>query len=286
MGDSGNAETHRRRTSTSRSASRRRRAAYTGVADQPVRVAPGGATASEQPVRVGPAPHPERAARPTSSSPTASRRRPAPCCATGTATALDEAVIYRGGTWYLRAGVNDGGHRAPDRLRHRGGHRRCARDLDGDGVDEPVLFRNGTWTVRAGFDAERPRGLDRRVRHHAGDQPVARRLGRQRRRRPRHPPRRAPGTCAAPAAATGATAPPSAYGLQAGDRPVAGDWDGDGDDDAGIFRGGTWYLRSTAERQPAASPAPSRSAPAATSRSSASGADRSSPGIGTFRPSA
>jgi hypothetical protein len=28
---------------------------------------------------------------------------------------------------------------------------------------------------------------------------------------------------------------------------VAGDWDGDGDDDAGIFRAGQWHLRSGAQ---------------------------------------
>lgn len=37
-----------------------------------------------------------------------------------------------------------------------------------------------------------------------------------------------------------------AYGRRR-DRPVAGDWDGDGDDTVGLYRGGPWFLRSTVE---------------------------------------
>src|SRR4051812_7486433 len=31
---------------------------------------------------------------------------------------------------------------------------------------------------------------------------------------------------------------------RAGDRPVMGDWDGDGDDTPGVFRDGVWYYRN------------------------------------------
>ena len=44
---------------------------------------------------------------------------------------------------------------------------------------------------------------------------------------------------------TGVVARTFSYGVQAGDVPVVGDWDGDGVDDAGIFRRGTWHLRSS-----------------------------------------
>jgi hypothetical protein len=32
------------------------------------------------------------------------------------------------------------------------------------------------------------------------------------------------------------------YGMQAGDLPVVGDWNGDGVDGVGVFRRGVWYL--------------------------------------------
>ncbi|HEX9761503.1 MAG TPA: hypothetical protein VGA97_00250, partial [Acidimicrobiia bacterium] len=34
------------------------------------------------------------------------------------------------------------------------------------------------------------------------------------------------------------------YGIS-GDRPLAGDWNGDGVDSPGVFRGGTFYLRNS-----------------------------------------
>ena len=40
------------------------------------------------------------------------------------------------------------------------------------------------------------------------------------------------------------------YGL-AGDIPLCGDWDGDGDQTAGIYRGGTFHLRNTNTSGPA-----------------------------------
>jgi hypothetical protein len=36
---------------------------------------------------------------------------------------------------------------------------------------------------------------------------------------------------------------------QAGDRPVVGDWNGDGIDDLAIFRGGQWILDSNGNRE-------------------------------------
>ena len=44
----------------------------------------------------------------------------------------------------------------------------------------------------------------------------------------------------------GSTIATIAYGAQPGDVPVPGDWDGDGDDEPGIYRRGTWHFRSTA----------------------------------------
>ncbi|MEX2108391.1 MAG: CHAP domain-containing protein [Solirubrobacterales bacterium] len=42
---------------------------------------------------------------------------------------------------------------------------------------------------------------------------------------------------------SGASAASFSYG-QAGDRPIAGNWDGVGGDTVGVFRSGTWYLRN------------------------------------------
>ena len=35
---------------------------------------------------------------------------------------------------------------------------------------------------------------------------------------------------------------------QGGDLPIVGDWDGDGLDDLGVYRGGTWLLDSDGNR--------------------------------------
>ena len=35
------------------------------------------------------------------------------------------------------------------------------------------------------------------------------------------------------------------YGLGTGDGPLAGDWNGDGVDTIGIYRGNLWYLRNS-----------------------------------------
>jgi serine-aspartate repeat-containing protein C/D/E len=71
--------------------------------------------------------------------------------------------------------------------------------------------------------------------------------------------------------------------MQSIDKPVAGDWDGDGDDDAGIFRAGQWHLRSGAQ---ATGATVETFLFGATSGQPVVGygSDPAMPGVGTFRP--
>ena len=44
---------------------------------------------------------------------------------------------------------------------------------------------------------------------------------------------------------SGTTGTSFVYGQQPGDRPVAGDWNGNGGDEPGIYRSGEWHLRQS-----------------------------------------
>lgn len=155
---------------------------------------------------------------------------------------LDEPVIYRAGTWQLRAGVTETAIARQLAFGTASDTPVCA-DVDGDGTDEPLLFRDGTWTVRSDFETTGTIAWTA-VYGTAGDRPVlgdwdgngSADLGVYR------------GNVwylrggAAPA---GSTRYRYAFGRST-DVPVAADWDGDGADQPGVFRGGTWYPKATA----------------------------------------
>ena len=77
----------------------------------------------------------------------------------------------------------------------------------------------------------------------------------------------------------------AAYGVTTGDQPVLGDWDGDGADDLGVYRGDVWHLRSTGTARPAP-PSPRfalRLAAAATCPVAATGTATATTTPGIFR---
>lgn len=197
------------------------------------------------------------------------------------ADGVDEAVIVRAGTWYLRDGVASGGTARQVVFGTSDDTPLCA-DVDGDGGDEPVLFRDGTWTMRTGFGATDPVAWTVRYGVQVGDVPL---LGDW------------DGNGVADlaiyrgstwnirsnAAASGSTLTTFVYGMQAGDRPIAGNWDGDGDEDAGIYRSGQWHLRSSA--QASGSTTTTFFFGAANGQPVVgAGSDSAKPGIGTFKP--
>ena len=236
------------RTSTSRSASPPPPGGYTGTpinAYESLRQA----TGLEHRLGLGPPPHGDRRARPTSSF------------TYGVQTGRPRPALRLGRRRRRRGRDLPHRHLAPARRhqqrRHRPPDRRSAPpsdtplcgDVDGDGADEPVLFRAGTWTVRG--RASRPAtrsawtaryGVARR--RPAG----ARRLGRRRRRRPRRSTAAAPGTSAARAPPAGAHRRHLRLRVAAG-RPARGRR-------LGRRRrrrrrpssaGGEWHLRSSAQ---------------------------------------
>jgi hypothetical protein len=155
---------------------------------------------------------------------------------------IDEPVLYRAGTWYLRTGLPSGSTAGTVTFGQGDETPLCA-NVDGDAGDEPVLFRRGKWQIRSGFAADATAVVSMHYGVVAGDQPVLgdwdrdgdadlgiHRAGKWYLR--------------STATAQGATTHTISYGTLAGDRPIVGDWDGDGDDDFGIFRGGGWYLRT------------------------------------------
>ena len=186
---------------------------------------------------------PPRPRRPAVRRPTRSASAPSPvtwrCSATGTPMALDEPVLYRAGTWHLRAGVTTAHDRADLHVRRRRGHpavrrprrrrQRRARAVPGRCLDRADRLRG-----------HQHRGLDRQLRlRSATDRSWA------------------TGTATAPttSACTAATSGTCATGgrpdrrhrrqlrLRTVHRATAGrgDWNGDGGDEPGIFRAGTWY---------------------------------------------
>lgn len=194
---------------------------------------------------------------------------------------VDEAVIYRAGTWHLRDGTSTGATVRQVAFGTVEDTPLCA-DLDGDAGDEPVLFRTGTWTVRGGFGTADPVAWTARYGVVGGDQPVLgdwdgdglADLGIH---------RAGIWHVRTTGKATGTTRATFPYGAQAGDRPVAGDWDGDGDDDAGIYRGGQWHVRTSAE--PGGSTTATFTFGATGDQPVVGhGSDPVQPGIGIYRP--
>jgi hypothetical protein len=158
------------------------------------------------------------------------------------ADGVDEPVLYRGGTWQLRTGINESAVARQLTFGTAQDTPLCG-DVDGDGRDEPVLFRAGAWTVRTDF-AVTSTVASTAAYGDVGDRPVlgdwdgngADDLGVYR------------GNVwylRTNAGASGATAYRFAYGRST-DVPVVGNWDGVGGDEPGIFRDGTWYPKAVA----------------------------------------
>lgn len=120
------------------------------------------------------------------------------------------------------------------------GDRALLCDWDGDGEDEPVIVRGTEWHLRPGLDgttARRPHFgtgaevvLCGNVDGGPADQPITFRNGRW--------------TVYASFEPGAPVVHRMDYGKTPGDVPVVGDWDGDGDDDLAIYRGGTIHLNS------------------------------------------
>ena len=276
------------RTSTSRSGSPPPPGSYTGRADQPVRVAPAGdpaASSGSGVVSSAPPPppgrstqhvhlrHPGRRPRPALRLGRRRRRRGRASTAAAPGTCAPASPTRR--------------HRAAASPSAPPSDTPLCGDLDGDGTDEPVLVpRRHLDRARPASRAADPVGWT--VTY--GVRPATSRCS-------------ATGTATAtttsaihrgrhlvpPQHRRGPPAPPSPrFTLRpaAGDQPVAGDWDGDGDDDAGHLPRRQWHLRSTAGADGASTADRSPSAPPATSRSSATAPTRRQPGHRHLPPEA
>jgi hypothetical protein len=158
------------------------------------------------------------------------------------ADGVDEPVVFRGGRWLLRTGINESAVARELTFGTAADTPLCG-DVDGDGQDEPVLFRAGAWTVRTDF-AVSSTVASTAAYGDVNDRPVlgdwngdgAEDLGVYRGnvwylRNGSGP--------------SGATVHRFAYGRTT-DVPVAGNWDGVGGDEPGIFRDGTWYPKAVA----------------------------------------
>ncbi len=66
--------------------------------------------------------------------------------------AIDEPVIVRGTTWYLRSALAGGTTVRSFEFGAAGATPLCG-DLDGDGTDEPISVLRASWSVRTGFAA-------------------------------------------------------------------------------------------------------------------------------------
>jgi hypothetical protein len=145
--------------------------------------------------------------------------------------------------WDLRGAATAGPADAQFTYGLQTGDRGLLCDWDADGVDEAVVVRAGTWHLRDGtasgvtarqvtFGAATDIPLCGDVDGDPGDEPVLFRSG-------------GTWTVRAGFGATDPVAWTARYGLQKGDQPVLGDWDGDGDEDLAIHRTGYWHIRST-----------------------------------------
>ena len=158
------------------------------------------------------------------------------------AAGSDQLAVYDKGTWYLRATLSGG---PADRSFSYGmpGWTPVCGDWDGDGRDGIGVYDgNATWYLRNNVSAG-PAGRGRSAT--AGRAaPRRRRLGRQRQdtigvwdrvhrqrlvRQTQHR-----GLAGRSSSSTASPVP-----------PVAGDWNGDGTTDVGVFAQGRWYLRSS-----------------------------------------
>jgi hypothetical protein len=157
---------------------------------------------------------------------------------------LQQAVRWNSTSgWDVRGTASAGPADAQFTYGLQKGDRGLLCDWDADGVDEVVIVRAGTWHLRDGttsgatarqitFGSSTDTPLCADVDGYPGDEPVQFRSG-------------GTWTVRAGFGATDAVAWTTRYGLQKGDQPALGDWDGDGDEDLAIHRAGYWHVRST-----------------------------------------
>jgi hypothetical protein len=157
---------------------------------------------------------------------------------------LQQAVRWNSTSgWDVRGTASAGPADAQFTYGLQKGDRGLLCDWDADGVDEVVVVRAGTWHLRDGttsgatarqitFGGSTDTPLCADVDGDPGDEPVQFRSG-------------GTWTVRAGFGATDAVAWTARYGLQKGDQPALGDWDGDGDEDLAIHRAGYWHVRST-----------------------------------------
>ena len=146
--------------------------------------------------------------------------------------------------WELRRTATAGTRRRTDQLRRPTRRPSLLCDWDGDGADEAVIYRSRHLAP----PRRRPTAGPRPARSRSAPRSDTTALRRRRRRRPRRA-GAVPGRHVDGSGRVRRRRRPSPgrarYGVQAGDQPVLGDWDGDGDDDLAIHRAGTWHVRST-----------------------------------------
>ncbi|MGV3758617.1 MAG: M23 family metallopeptidase [Actinomycetota bacterium] len=147
--------------------------------------------------------------------------------------------------WELRRSTRSTGHEEQFAYGLQTGDRALLCDWDGDGLDEPGIVRGAEWHLRSGL----PSGTtSARIRFGTGDEVVL--CGDLDGAPGDEPVLFTEGGMWTVRAGFGPDAPVAyqvRYGMTAGDRPVLGDWDGNGADDLGIHRRGVWHLRSGGE---------------------------------------
>lgn len=147
--------------------------------------------------------------------------------------------------WTVRRSPTAGGSDASFAYGRLAGDRGLLCDWDADGVDEAVVYRDGVWHLRAGVESG---ANERQVTFGAAaDTPLCGDFD----GRPGDEPALFRNGIWTVRDGFDAAAMPTRtvrYGIAAGDRPVLGDWDGDGRDDLAILRlGGQWLVRSGAD---------------------------------------
>jgi hypothetical protein len=145
--------------------------------------------------------------------------------------------------WLLRRSATGGPAEETFTYGLQVGDRGLLCDWDADGTDEAVIYRGGVWHLKNGtatgttaghitFGTSADTPLCGDVDGDGRDEPVLFAAGGR-------------WTVRAGFGPADSVAWTVRYGLQAGDRPVLGDWDRDGDEDLAIFRAPEWHIRST-----------------------------------------
>ena len=117
-------------------------------------------------------------------------------------------------------------------------------DWDGDGSDEAVIYRAGRWYVRDGVATGATAYTF--VFGTSVETPLCGNIDADRADEPMLFARGGTWTIRAGFGASDPVAWTARYGVLSGDKPVVGDWDGNGKDDLAVLRSGTWHLRSSA----------------------------------------